>query len=222
MTINRQEILKKENCDLKQELEEESSHVIEIERASSLVVSQLKQSGLEKERQLNEEIQQLIINGERLKGLIEGTEKAQQCLREHVNVLESAVAQKEGQLSTLASEMASLLSDKEIEIEDLKCVNGDLYDSVSGLKAELEKLLTEGLFDKQRVDDLERELIEKETVLNNMTKNSVDNNEREDLKQQLSELVHQKEDIQVCIFAGNCAGYCWLLIYMYIIIPFSL
>ena len=189
--------MKKENAELQEQLTEETGHIIEVERASTLVASQLKQSALENERRLKEEIQCLVIDAERLKGQMAGTEKAQKCLREHVNALESSLAQKEGQISKLASDNASLLSEKEIEIEDLKCAIENQEDSISGLKAELEKLLTEGLFDKQRADDLERGLNEKETELSRLKENTEDSDGKESLKQQLQGLEHQKEDLQV-------------------------
>ena len=189
--------MKDENAGLQKELEEELERVDELERASSVVASQLKQHALEKERKLNEEKQGLIIDNERLKGRLAGTETAQNCLREHVDALENSVAQKESQLSQLLADNAALVSEKEQEIEDLNCKYESLQDSMGDLKAELEKTLTEALFNKQKVDELERVLVGKEAELNLVKENKDDKKEKELLKEQLQVIEDRKEELQV-------------------------
>ena len=193
---NQQAILEEENLNLKEQLEEELARSAEVKRASDVLALQVKQSALEKERELKEERQALFVENERLKGRLAGTHTAQMCLREHANALENSLAQKEAQITQLSSKNASLLSEKEMEIEELKCRTENLQDCVANLKAELEKVLTDSLLEKQKADDLERNLREKEAELSS-TQAAHIGKERRDLMEQLEELEEQNKDLQV-------------------------
>ncbi len=200
LALEQQRILECEKAELEQELEKELERKEEIQKADSVVALQTKQAAKERENELNLEIQELVMDNERLKGRLTGTDTAQKCLREHVSVLENSVAQKEGQLTQLMSQNASALSEKELELEDLKCKYETVQDSLGNVKAELEKILTEGLFDKQRAEDLESVLVSKETELSRMKEDYEANKGNGTIREQLQqELESQREAFQVMV-----------------------
>ncbi|XP_041379757.1 golgin subfamily A member 3-like [Gigantopelta aegis] len=134
--------LEEENSELRERLKEETDHVAEIERASCLVAQQLKENALEIEDRLKREKSELAVEIEHLKGRLAGINTAQQCMREHATSLENSLAQKESQLTKLASETSSLLGDKDLsplsscserqghEIESLKKAQLALHKSL--------------------------------------------------------------------------------------------
>ena len=187
----KQKELEEENDALREVVNEESNRIFEVERASSLVAQQLKENALIAEERLKDEVQELVIETERLKGHLTGINRAQMCLREHATALESDIAQKEVQLSQLTSETTSLLAEKEREIDELKtCAENKL----GSLKTELEKALIDVLLEKQRADDLRRQLLDSEDHLKSTDTTC---NEIQALQGYTDELEKQKGDLQV-------------------------
>ena len=194
-----------ENIELQNRLDEEEKRVTEIERASSLVAQELKRNADIAEQKLKEQVHEVTMEMEKLKGRLAGINTTQMCMREHASSLETALAQKESQLSSMASESNALVAEKEHEISELKQHISNLQDNASYLKAELEKALTDALLEKQRAEDNERKATQQNSKLLDLEAIVNENAEVQTLKEQLSEYQQLKADLQVCLcILFNC------------------
>ena len=119
-------------------------------------------------------------------------------MREHATSLENSLAQKESQLTKLASETSSILGDKDREISELNSTITTLQDNDSYLKSELEQALNDALLEKQRADDTQRQLTMKEEELAHLKFLPSNERELQSLKEQVSMLEQVKNDLQVC------------------------
>lgn len=190
-TLQLKDQLNHELMNLKDQLVEEQDRISELEQESHDLTVKLQ----ERENELNEEINELIVDNERLKGRLSGLDTAQKCLREHLRDIESSLADKESEFMDKLSKSEALVCEKEREIEQLESQVSDLQDTIDDWKAELEKVLTEKLLDKQRAESLERALQEKVT-LNGQTKAKEDSSHLQDT---LNDLEEEKRLLQVYI-----------------------
>lgn len=187
-----------ENIELKDKLDEEEKRVAEIERASSLVAQELKRNANMAEQRLKEQLHDVTMETEKLKGRLAGINTTQMCMREHASSLETALAQKESQIAHMVSESNALVAEKEYEISQHKENMSNLQDNVSYLKAELEKALTDALLEKQRAEDNERKANQQHSKILELGAKLDENAEVQTLKEHLSEYQQLKTDLQVC------------------------
>ena len=188
--------LEEENEGLKEQLEENMHQLADMKQTSYLEAQQLKHSAAQTERKLKDQIQELMLEKERYKGRLAGVGTTQTCMREHAEALETTLVQKDSALTQLSNETGTLLREKDKEIEELTEDVANLRDQVSSVKTELERALTDALLEKQRADDLNSQLVEKEEVLSERASTS---SERELIaaRDQVSKLEATHEDLQV-------------------------
>lgn len=186
-----------ENTQLKEQLREEREHTKQVEeKLKENIRKSQEDSALDKERHESEK-HQLSVELQHLKGRLAGINRSQQCTREHANSLEKTLAQKETQLQQLSTENDRILAQKEDHISELQCALNELRDGEANLKSELEKALNDGLLNKQRGDEMERQVEEVRVELNELKRNTLTGNSVKELEEQIDMLEQVKTDLQV-------------------------
>ena len=192
----RVEELENENRDLRDQLEETMNHLMEVEQACSVESEQVSQAAVLAERELKEEIQKISQEKERYKGQLEGVSTIQNCMREHVEALESSLAQKDSALTQLSLETNSLLQEKDEEIEDLREGINNTQEELLSVKGELERALANALLEKQRADELDCRLAEKDSAILERESASL-KQELDDAREHQARLAGTNDDLQI-------------------------
>ena len=156
------EILVKQNHDLSEQLLQETQQRLEVERASGLVATKLKQNAEQERNELMQKNRDISLELERLRGRLAGLHTTQLTMRDHASNLEIALAKKETLIVKLSTEAQEVLEKKHLEresfITQIAALEKQLKDEVT---AEQEKVQIE----KQRIQELESELSKYESNL---------------------------------------------------------
>ena len=111
--------LTEENESLTEKIKMESSQKEELERAGIMVATKLKQNAKQEQRNLQNQIREMSLEVEKLKGRLTGMSSAKTAIREHVAKMEAELAKKESALVQLSAQVQKVLSEKELEDESL-------------------------------------------------------------------------------------------------------
>ncbi len=155
---SRNQLLTKHAEDLAEQLQHESSQRTEVERASGMVATKLKQNAEVTEKKLQEQNRELSLEVERLRGRLAGISTTQSAIREHAGSLEVALAERESSLIKLSAQAQKVLQEREMEDEAFMEEIGNLKEQLGALRSEVEDSRTEAATEKERADDLEEEL----------------------------------------------------------------
>ena len=159
----RSEQLAKQNQDLVEQLQQELAQKGEIERASGMVALKLKQNAEDKEKQLQDQIRDLSLEVERLRGRLAGISTTQVAMRDHTGALEVALAERESSLVKLSGQAQKALQEKEMEDQAFASQISALQEQMEALRRETRASSEEAASQKKRADDLEQELIQRES-----------------------------------------------------------
>ena len=192
--------LSTDNRELNVQLEHEISQKAEIERAGSVVAKNLKQIAKESEKKLQEQIQDMSLQLEKLRGQLAGIEITQSAMREHACGLETALAKREAALVRLSAQAQKVLEEKELEDRDcsnqIESLENQLEDSKKQSKALKEKASEE----RKRVVELNRELSNRDRELSDLRltleRRSKSIEDTNSLQESVSELLNEKDRVQ--------------------------
>ena len=155
---DRNDLLTKKNQELQNQLQHELAHKSEVERASGMVAMKLKENAEEKERELQEQVQSLSLEVERLRGRLAGINTAQSCVRDHAGALELALANKESSLVKVSAQAQKILQEKDQEDLTHQWLVSELRGKVEALEKVLEDARNETTEEKARAENLHEEL----------------------------------------------------------------
>ncbi len=160
---SRNQLLTKHCEDLAEQLQHESSQRSEVERASGMVATKLKQNAEEVEKKMQDQVNKLSLEVERLRGRLAGMTTAQSTMREHAGSLEVALAERESSLIKLSAQAQKVLQEKEMEDQAFTEEIANLKRQLGALTAEVEKSRAEAASERKRADSLEEELTQRWT-----------------------------------------------------------
>ena len=143
-----------------EQLLQESAQKGEVERASGLVALQLKQNAEKREQKLQQQNQELCLELEHLKGRLAGISATQQAMRIHTGELEATLAQKDGSLAKMGTEVQRVLEEKHDAESQLHSQTQALEEEVSSLRAELSEAQEQLHLEQLQSENLSRELAE--------------------------------------------------------------
>ena len=193
----RNEHLAKQNQELVGQLQEEAAQKSDIERASSMVAMNLKQNAEERERKLQEELRELSLEVERLRGRLAGINTTQVAMRDHAGVLETTLAKRESSLVKLSAQAHKVLEEKEMEDQAFRDQVSTLEQQLVESQRQLGSLREEVLDEKKRAGELEHELSQRDSELATLRlKFAKSGHDIPTLEGKLAELSQTKEQLQ--------------------------
>ena len=154
--------LARDNKELSQQLEQETAQRTEIERAGSVVARNLKQNAQESERKLQNQIQELSLQVEKLRGQLAGMELTQSAMREHTGGLEVALAKREVALLKLSAQAQKVLEERELEDKAVTGKMGTLRKQLQDSKRALHLSKDKEKEERRKTVEVSREVSNKE------------------------------------------------------------
>lgn len=162
---SRNELLTKHCEELAEQLQHEGTQRVEVERASGMVASKLKQNAEETEKKLQDRINEMALEVERLRGRLTGMSTAQSTMREHAGSLEVALAERESSLIKLSAQAQKVLQEKEMEDRAFMEEIATLKQQLSSSRTQVEDSRAEVSAEKKRADSLEEEVSQYKTQM---------------------------------------------------------
>ena len=159
------EQLTQQNQALGEKLKQEATQRAEIERASGMVATKLKQNAREEEKKLQRQIRDLSLDVERLRGRLNGMNTTQAAMREHAASLEAALAKKESSLVKISAQVQNVLEDKEFEDQESASKIALLEKKSEDVMREREAWKTKAQNEKKKLEELGQQLCQKEMEL---------------------------------------------------------
>ena len=190
--------LRRENQALARSLEEEVEQRREVERASGLVASQLKQNFEKEKKELQEKNREQSFDLERLQGKLVGLQTTQATLREHTSNLEVSLAGKEADVVRLSGKVQRLTEEKEVDGQELKAQIAALDGKLKEKQEEVTVCRLEIQEEKKKVEKLEREVerLEAEIAAKKAELSRLNVEDAPRLKEQVTKLSLEKETFQ--------------------------
>ena len=193
----RNEQLAKQNQDLVEQLQQELTQKGEIERASGMVALKLKQNAEEKEKQLQEQIRDLSLEVERLRGRLTGVSTTQVAIRDHTGALEAALAERESSLVKLSAQAQKALQEKEMEDHEFSSQISSLQEQLGALRRETRAAGEEAASEKKRADGLEQELIQHKSEIASLRAAKTVSGSIPVLEGEIAELTRARSELQI-------------------------
>ena len=193
----RNEQLAKQNQDLVEQLQQELAQKGEIERASGKVTLKLKQNAEDREKQLQDQIRDLSLEVERLRGRLAGISTTQVAMRDHTGALEAALAERESSLVKLSGQAQKALQEKEMEDRAFASQISALQEQLEALRREARASCEEAASQKKRADDLEQELIQRESETASLRATKTTSGSIPVLEGEIAELRRAGSELQV-------------------------
>ena len=162
------EQLAQQNQALGERLQQEASQRTEIERASGMVATKLKQNAQEEEKKLQHQIRDLSLEIERLRGRLNGMATTQAAMRDHATSLEAALAKRESSLVKLSAQAQKVLEEKELEDQAFAAQVASLEKQIEVSARENETWKTKAQAERKRAEELGQLLSQKEMELVNV------------------------------------------------------
>lgn len=148
------EQLTSQNDELTEQLQQVTQKKADVERASGLVATKLKQNAEREKKELMEKNSDLLLEMERLRGRLTGMHTTQVTIRDHATNLELALAKKESSIVRLSTEAQKILE----ENKTFGAQVADLQEQLKSLRTDLGSQQDRDRISKQKVEELEREL----------------------------------------------------------------
>ena len=193
------EQLAHQNQALGEKLQQEASQRAEIERASGMVATKLKQNARDEEKKLQRQIRDLSLEVERLRGRLSGMSTTQLAMRDHASSLEAALAKRESSLVKLSAQAQKVLEEKELEDQAFATQIESLEKQIEDSAKENEAWKAKAHTEKKKAEDLGQQLSQKEMELVDM-KTLLEQSKQSGrsvpyLEEKIAELAIEKDDL---------------------------
>ena len=152
------EQLKAQNEELIEQVHQVTQQKADIERASGLVATKLKQNAEREKRELVEKNRGTLLELERLRGRLTGLQATQVTVRDHATSLEVALAKKESSIVRLSAESQKVLEEKQQEDAMFKTQIDALEKQLMDLNADIAFHQEKAEDERRKAEELEREL----------------------------------------------------------------
>lgn len=190
--------LTRENRILGEQLQQETEQRKDIERASGLVATQLKQNSEKQRKELLQKNREQSLDVERLRGRLVGMQTTQVTLREHAANLEVALAKKEADIVKLSANVQKLIEEKAMDEEAVKAKIAAMEEQVKEKQSEVVDCQYKIQDEKIKVEELEREVAKLEAEISSkkaeLSKKNLEDTPK--LKGQVTNLSLEKEALQ--------------------------
>ena len=194
--LSQKDALQREKQTLAAQLQHEIAKTEKAEATLKVEVSTIKRACEEKERKLEMQVKELMLELERYRGKLAGINTTQLCIRNHAGVLEAALAQRESSLVKLSAQTKMVLAEKEAEDQAFTNRITSLEHQLDSLKTELQSSRQQSLVDKKRGELLKNELRQKEVELNDLRLQLDENNSKsKELKRKCTQLQDSKHHL---------------------------
>jgi len=194
--LSQKDTLQREKQTLAAQLQQEIAKAEKAEATLKVEVSTIKRACEEKERKLETQVKELMLELERYRGKLAGINTTQVCIRNHAGVLEAALAQRESTLVKLSAQTKMVLAEKEAEDQAFTNRISSLEHQLDSLKTELQSSQQQRSVEKKRGELLKRELQQKEAELNDLRAQLDDNNSKaKELKRKCTQLQDSKHHL---------------------------
>ena len=194
--LSQKDALQREKQTLAAQLQHEIAKTERAEATLKVEVSTIKRACEEKERKLETQVKELMLELERYRGKLAGINTTQLCIRNHAGVLEAALAQRESSLVKLSAQTKMVLAEKEAEDQAFTNRITSLEHQLDSLKAELQSSRQQSLVEKKRRELLKNELQQKEVELNDLRLQQDENNSKsKELKRKCTQLQDSKHHL---------------------------
>lgn len=201
------EQLSTENRELDKQLENEITQKAEIERAGSVVVKNLKQNAKQSETKLQEQMQEMSLQVEKLRGQLVGKELTLSAMREHVEGLEAALSKREAALVKLSARAQKVLEEKELEDQEFSAKMKSLEKQLEQSKMQSRIVKEKASEERKKVVELTRELSNRDEELTDlrvaMEQSSQRINDAASLDDRVRELAVENETLQTEVARMN-------------------
>ena len=193
------EQLAQQNQSLSEKLQQEASQRAEIERASGMVATKLKQNAREEEKKLQRQIRDLSLEVERLRGRVSGMTTTQSAMRNHAASLEAALAKRESSLVKLSAQTQKVLEEKELEDQAFATQIASLEKQIEDSVKESDAWKAKANGEKRKGEELNQQLCQKEIELTDM-KSLVEQSKQSGrsiphLEEKIAQLAIEKDDL---------------------------
>ena len=202
LLLNQKEGLEREKQMLAAQLQHEMAKAERAEATLKVEVSTIKRACEEKERKLETQVKELMLELERYRGKLAGINTTQSCIRNHAGVLEAALAQRESSLVKLSAQTKMVLAEKEAEDQAFTNRISSLEHQLDSLKAELQSSRQQNSVEKKRGEHVKKELQQKEIELNDLRLQLDENNSKsKELKRKCTQLQDSKHHLDAELVA---------------------
>ena len=193
LLLSQKDTLQREKQMLAAQLQHEIAKTEKAEATLKVEVSTIKRAHEEKERKLETQVKELMLELERYRGKLAGVNTTQLCIRNHAGVLEAALAQRESSLVKLSAQTKMVLAEKEAEDQAFTNRISSLEHQLESLKGELQSSRQQRSVEKKRGELLKKELQQKEVELNDLRLQLDENNSKsKELKSKCTQLQDSK------------------------------
>ena len=194
--LNQKDTLQREKQVLAAQLQQEVVKAEKAEATLKVEVSTIKRACEEKERKLEAQVKELMLELERYRGKLAGINTTQLCIRNHAGVLEAALAQRESSLVKLSAQTKMVLAEKEAEDQAFTNRISSLEHQLDSLKAELHSSQQQRSTEKKRAELLKKNLQQKEAELNDLRTQLDENSSKvKELKGKCTQLQDSKHHL---------------------------
>ena len=196
LLLSQKDTLQREKQTLAAQLQHEIAKTEKAEAMLKVEVSTIRRACEEKERKLEAQVKELMLELERYRGKLAGVNTTQLCMRNHTGVLEAALAQRESSLVKLSAQTKMVLAEKEAEDQAFTNRISSLEHQLESLKAELQSSRQQRSVEKKRGELLKKELQQKEVELNDLRLQLDENNSKsKELKSKCTQLQDSKHHL---------------------------
>ena len=194
--LSQKDALQREKQTLAAQLQHEIAKTEKAEATLKIEVSTIRRACEEKERKLEAQVKELMLELERYRGKLAGINTTQVCIRNHTGVLEAALAQRESSLVKLSAQTKMVLAEKEAEDQAFTNRISSLEHQLDSLKAELQSSRQQRSAEKKRGELMKKELQQKEVELNDLRLQLDENNSKsKELKGKCTQLQDSKHHL---------------------------
>ncbi len=188
------EQLRKQNEELAEQVQQAAQQKAEVERASGLVASKLKQNAERERKELLKKNREISLELERLRGRLAGMNATQATMRDHATSLEIALAKKESPIVKLSAEVQKVLEEKQTGDKAFQAQIATLEGKVEELNTSIARQRERFENERQKVEDLEKELRSRNEA--DSANKSKKNSDVLSTTEQLAAISLQKEALQ--------------------------
>ena len=191
--VSQRDALQREKQMLAAHLQQEAAKAEKAEATLKVEVSTIRRACEEKERKLEVQVKELILELERHRGKLAGINTTQTCIRNHAGVLEATLAERESSLVKLSAQTKIVLAEKEAEDQAFTNRISSLEKQLGSLKVELQSSQQRHLVEKKRGQLLQKDVQRKESELNTVrTQLDESNSKLKELKKRCTQVTESR------------------------------
>ena len=187
--VSQRDVLQREKQMLSAHLQQEAAKAEKAEAILKVEISTIRRGYEEKEKKLEAQVKELMLELERHRGKLAGINTTQACIRNHAGVLEAALAQRESSLVKLSAQTKMVLAEKEAEDQAFTNRISSLEKQLGSLKVELQSSQQRHMVEKKRGHLLQKDAQRKESELNTLRAQLDESNSKlKEVKKRLTQL----------------------------------